>query len=333
MKAPLAVTAALILLNYAGFSQQQELSPQYYSVFGEQGALVYSSKAFPQKASYDASLFDYKGGKFYIQAGSGAKLYGRFVLPKGKTFRGYLDKVKKDNAEKMKTRKGDYIEIRYWVSHDERGVPLAKDKWPSSKRDEPKWAEPKLRTWDELNDRTVDWNGIGIDWKGNFETDMSGWLEKAKDGFKVYALATVTVEREAVEHKYWDKNQLTYVTPLEWVRGEPIAAATMEVKGAGVAITEDMTFKIDALKKDKETKNNEGAIMDIFWSGSGHLCKNGTPLIEVKFKVTESPIYGTYVLDTEDEFSANESKNDMPTVQDAIKNAMHKYVLHKLGKW
>jgi hypothetical protein len=330
MKTLLAVTAALILLNVAGFSQ--DLNSQYYSVFGENGALVYSSKAFPQKTTYDAALFDYKDGKFYITAGSGASLYCRFFLPKGKAFREYLSKVKKDNAEKMKTRKGDYVEIRYWVSHDERGVPLAKNTWPSNKNDEPKWASAKLRTWVELNDEVAKWTGFGTDWEDDFKRDMSGWLEKAKDGYKVYAVATVTVEREAVEHKYWDKDQLKYVTPLEWVRGESIASATLEVKGAGAAITEDMTFKIDALKKDKENKNNEGAIVDINWSGTGHLCKNGVPMIEVKFKITESPMYGSYNFDAEDGFSANESKNDMPTVQDAIKNSMHKYVLNKLGK-
>ena len=330
MKTLLSVTAALIFFYAAGFSQ--DLNSQYYSVFGENGALIYSSKAFPQKTTYDAALFDYKDGKFYINAGSGASLYCRFFLPKGKAFREYLNKVKKDNPDKMKTRKGDYVEIRYWVSHDERGVPLAKNAWPSSKNDEPKWASAKLRTWVELNDEVAKWTGFATDWEEDFKRDMSGWLEAAKDGYKVYALATVTVEREAVEHKYWDKNQLKWVTPLEWVRGEPIASATLEVKGAGAAITEDMTFKIDALKKDQEKKNSEGKITDIYWSGTGHLCKNGVPMIEVKFKITESPGYGSYVFDLENGFSANESTNDMPTVQDAIKNSMHKYVLYKLGK-
>ena len=225
------------------------------------------------------------------------------------------------------------LKTRYWVSHDERGVPLAKDKWPSNKREEPKWAEAKLRTWDELNDRTLDWDGIGTDWKGDFERDMKGWLESAKDGFKVYAMVTVTVERTAPEHKYWDKNQLQWVTPLEWVRGEPLAVATLEVKGAGAAITEDMTFKIDDLKKDKENKNNQGAIVDINWSGKGHLCKNGVPMIEVKFKILEAQMYGSYSFEAEDGFASNESTTEAPTVQDAIKNAVHKYVLHKLGKW
>jgi hypothetical protein len=331
MKIWLSVTAVLIFLNIASFAQ--ELDPQYYSVFGANGALVYSSKAFPQKTSYDATLFDYKDGKFYIKAGSGASLYCRFILPKGKTFSDYLNKVKKDNAEKMKTRKGDYAEIRYWVSHDDRGIPLAKNAWPSSKNDEPKWAEAKLRTWVELNDETVKWIGFGTDWVDDFKRDLSGWLESAKDGFKIYALATVTVEREAVEHKYWDKNQLQWVIPLEWVRGEPIASATLIVKGAGAAITEDMTFTIDVLKKDKENKNSNGEIVDINWSGSGHLCKNGAPVIEIKFTITESTMYGSYDFSTEDNFSANESKNEMPTVRDAIKNSMHKYVLRKLGKW
>jgi hypothetical protein len=331
MKIFLSVTAVLIFLNITSIAQ--DLDPQYYSVFGANGALLYSSKALPQKASYDAALFDYKDGKFTIKAGSGASLYCRFILPKGKTFSDYLNKVKKDNAEKMKTRKGDYVEIRYWVSHDDRGIPLAKNVWPSNKNDEPKWAEPKLRTWAELTDETVKRTGNGTNWEGDFKRDLSGWLESAKDGYMIYALATVTVERQAVEHKYWDKSKLQWIIPLEWVRGEPIASATLIVKGAGAAITEDMTFTIDVLKKDKENKNANGEIVDIMWSGSGHLCKNGAPLIEVKFNITESPMYGSYEFNTEDNFSANESKNEMPTVRDAIKNAMHKYVLRKLGKW
>jgi len=117
MKILLALSAVLIYLNTASYSQ--ELDPQYYSVFGENGALMYSSNALPQKTTYDASLYDYKDGKFYIKAGSGASLYCRLILPKGKTFSYYLTKVKKDNAEKMKTRKGDYVETRYWVSHDD----------------------------------------------------------------------------------------------------------------------------------------------------------------------------------------------------------------------
>jgi len=184
----------------------------------------------------------------------------------------------------------------------------------------------------ELNEANSKWTGNAMDWEGDFKTDLSGWLESAKDGYKIYAIATVTVEREAIEHKYWDKDVLQWVTPLEWVRSEPIAAATMEVKGAGAAITEDMTFKIDVLNKDKENKNSNGEIIDIDWSGTGHLCSNGVPMIEIKFKINESPMYGAYTFDTEDNFSANESKNEMPTVQDAINNSKHKYVLYKLGK-
>jgi hypothetical protein len=329
MKILLSATAVLIFLNIASFAQ--DLAPQYYSVFSTNGALVYSSKAFPQKDSYDASLFDYKDGTFYVKAGQGASLYCRFILPKGKTYSDYLNKVKKDNADKMKTRKGDYAEVRYWVSHDDRGIPLAKNTWPANKNDEPKWAEAKLHTWVELNDKTLQWAGFGTDWKDDFKRDLSGWLESAKDGFKIYALATVTIERQAVEHKYWDKNQLQWVIPLEWVRSEPIASATLIVKGAGAAITEDMTFTIDVLKKDKENKDFNGKITGTDWSGTGHLCKGGEPLIEIKFTVIETS-YGSYNFQAMDGFTMNEDKNEMPTVQDAIKDSMHKYVLRKLGK-
>ena len=95
----LLLILVLSIISITSICNALDLDPQYYTVFGEKGVLVFSTKMLPAKDHYDASLFEYKDGISYLKPGANAQVFGRLILPKGKTFGDYLTKLKRENAK------------------------------------------------------------------------------------------------------------------------------------------------------------------------------------------------------------------------------------------
>jgi len=96
-------------------------------------------------------------------------------------------------------------------------------------------------------------------------TSLISWMTKARPGWKLYIVHVAGYTREAPELKYYDKAELRWMIPLEYVDTEPLAVATVEVEKS----TNPMlawSYKIDAMPS--EQKGIKDGIMSILKDGS-----------------------------------------------------------------
>lgn len=212
----------------SGLAGAAELDQGYVKAFGW-GSICVSERGMPVKDRFDASLFTYQQGKFMVTAGGDKEINLRSILKDGKTYGHYLNALKKANAEKMKTYKEDYTRYTFWVSHDYEGQQLF-DTWPTSLSMVPKWAVPTFKVESGLTTGTA-WNGSSCSWQNISEASgkLRMFLEQAKPGWRIYVNHEAGFIRTAPELKYWDKDVLRYVTPIQYVSTGPLAACTIEV--------------------------------------------------------------------------------------------------------
>lgn len=221
------MTCLIVLLAAATVASAAELDPAYVKAFGW-GKICVSDKGFPAKASFDASLFNYKDGKFVISSGGENGINYRMLTKDGKTYGFYINKLKQANAQKMKTFRGNFHRVLIFVSHDEDGKQLF-DKWPTKLSDQPQW-NPMMKVEQDI-ETAVNWTGAAATWDDicQFSGQLGRWLKDAKPGYRVYIMDMVGFTRDCPEEKYWDKDQLRDVIPIEYVSAEPVAACTVEV--------------------------------------------------------------------------------------------------------
>ena len=82
-KITLTVSLLVIIVMVSVSFRMTDLDPAYLQAFGY-GSICVSGKGFPLKDRYDATQFDFRNGKFYIEAKTQFDL--RVFLPEGKTY-------------------------------------------------------------------------------------------------------------------------------------------------------------------------------------------------------------------------------------------------------
>ncbi|MBI5473189.1 MAG: hypothetical protein HY961_12670 [Ignavibacteriae bacterium] len=241
----------------------QDLDKRYVSTFGWGTAAVSQAKA-PAFAEFDASIFHHKDGKFFITAGEDVELHSRFLLKGGKTYAQHLAALKKSLGKKVATHKADYIRTLFYVSHDEAGAQLS-TQWPSSINDVPKWKEIGA---DEINfTPAADWvsSRFTLSEKQADFTSLISWLKKARPGWKLYIVHVAGFTRDAPELKFYDKAELRYKTPLEYIDTEPLAVATVEIEKSSNPMMA-WSYKIE--KMPAEQKGMKDGIMIVMKDGN-----------------------------------------------------------------
>jgi hypothetical protein len=250
----------------------QDLDKGYVSAFGWGTAAAAQDHA-PSMTAYEPGIFHFKDGKFFITAGKDVNLHIRYLLKGGKTYGAALGALKKSTAKKAATRKDDYIRTLFYVSHDEQGAQLF-TQWPASPADLPKWKE--IATDEMAFEAAAGWVTSRFDMLQK-QADMSAlirWLERARPGWKIYVLHVAGYRREAPELKYYDKAELRWMTPLEYVDTEPLAVATIEIEKS-TNPTLAWSYKID--KMPAEQKGEKDGIMSVL--------KDGKPSTSFKFGI------------------------------------------------
>lgn len=221
----------LVVSFFTGLVGAAELDQGYVKAFGW-GSICASERGMPAKDRFDASMFTYQQGKFMVSAGGDKEINFRALLKDGKTYGHYLNALKKANADKMKTYKENYTRYTFWVSHDLEGQQIF-DTWPTSLNMTPKWSLPLFNVESGLTSGTV-WNGSACSWQ--MINEVSGklrmFLEHAQPGWRIYVNHEAGFIRSAPELKYWDKDVLRHVTPIQYVSTGPLAACTIEVMAA-----------------------------------------------------------------------------------------------------
>ncbi len=203
------------------------LDQAYVTEYGW-GSIVASDKAFPAKTKLNASLQDYRYGKFYVDRN---QLNLRILNKDGKTYAQLLQEMKAAFAEKRNNiLTDDMLFITIWLSHDHAGRQLYTT-WPQERAATPDWSsycEVQL----VLDSEFMEFVTSGANWDKILKdcSEFKPTFASAKPGQMLYVAASVGFRRNAVELKRWDASQGRYVTPWEFVRSEPIATATIVIK-------------------------------------------------------------------------------------------------------
>ena len=308
-------------------SISQDLHKGYVSTFGWGTAAVAQAKA-PAFAEFEANLFHYKDGKFFITAGEDAELHCRFLLKGGKTYAQHLAALKKSAAKKVSTLKKDYIRTLFYVSHDEAGAQLY-TQWPTSMNDLPKWKEIGV---DEISfSPAADWvsSRFTLSEKQSDFTALISWLKNARPGWKIYIVHVAGFTREAPELKYYDKSELRYMTPLEYVDTEPLAVATVEVEKS----TNPMlawSYKIE--KMPAEQKGDKDGVMNIMKNGN----KSTTFKFGIKYeylnKVTKLHNFYVHYAYENGQVIGGFYAKDVPTIESGIQNTFYEAIGRALSE-
>lgn len=218
----------LVVVLGSGLAGAAELDKGYVKAFGW-GSICASERGMPVKDRFDASQFTYQQGKFMVTSGADKQLNLRSFLKDGKTYGQFLSALKKANAEKMKTHRNDYMRYTFWASHNLEGQKLY-ETWPTSLSTEPKWDLPLCKVEADPSNG-LSWDGSSCSWQ--MINEASGkimlFLQYAQPGWRLYVTHEVGFVRTAPELKYWDKDVLRYVTPIQYVSSGPLAACTIEV--------------------------------------------------------------------------------------------------------
>ncbi len=299
----------------------QDLNKGYVSTFGWGTAAVAQEKA-PAFAEFEPGIFHYKDGKFFITAGENVDLHCRFLLKGGKTYAQHLAALKKSAGKKVSTLKAEYIRSLFYVSHDEAGAQLY-TQWPSSKSDLPKWKEIGV---DEINFApAADWvsSRFTLSEKQADLTSLISWLKSARPGWKMYVVHVAGFRREAPELKYYDKAELRYMIPLEYVDTEPLAVATVEVEKS----TNPMlawSYTID--KMPAEQKGEKDGVMNILKDGN----KSTTFKFGVKYeylnKVTKLHNFYVHYAFEDGQVIGGFYAKDVPSIESGIQNTFYEAI-------
>lgn len=252
--------------------RSQDLDKGYVNAFGW-GTAAVAQDQVPALAQYDASLFHYKDGKFYITAGENQDLHCRFLLKEGKTYSQHLSALKKSTGKKTATLKNEYLRTMFYVSHDEAGSQLY-TQWPASPKDLPQWKEIGTNEIDYA--AAADWVSSRfslLEERADF-TALISWMKRARPGWKIYVVHVAGYRREAPELKYYDKSELRWMIPLEYVDTAPLAVATIEVEKSTNPLLA-WSYAIDVMPAARE------GVKD----GVMKILKDGAPATTFKFGI------------------------------------------------
>jgi hypothetical protein len=204
-------------------SVTSDLDPQYISKFGY-GSICVSDKGYPAIGKFDASQFDFRNGKFYIDKKSSLNL--RAILPEGKTYLDLLNDFISRTPEYSADNATEKIVWRVFASHDLNGNKVYANFPPSNSE---MLKELAYKTSDkELAFVTVDmslrqpevrdWETSGIPYANSELVPLIGnWLNAAKSGWQLYIVHTVG---------YLQEHQAT----SNYIVDDPIITATVEIE-------------------------------------------------------------------------------------------------------
>lgn len=219
----LVFTLSLLAFAFA------DLDQGYIKTFGYSSMCV-SKAGYPLKDNYDASQFEYSGGKFFVEQGGTINL--RAICPQGKTYGDLLKQFNNKHKEFSKMTE----ELVYWKiysNYDFVGNKLF-DTWTSNSEDMLHANQPLCFITYNTTSGIRDWTTSGVDWtdtEGNdMQMDVGNWLKSAKPGWQLYILHTVGFRRDCPEDKFWDYNQGKEVIPIAYEMAKPFAVAIVEVK-------------------------------------------------------------------------------------------------------
>ncbi len=221
----LKVFLALLFLSLS----YVDLDPGYIKAFGY-GSICASINGYPEKDKYNASQYDFRGGKFYVK--SGGRIDLRTILPEGKTYGDLYKAFKSSNSANHKNVVADeqkYIKI--FISHDVSGIQFQFGSWPSDPNEMVN-SDGKILNFSNTAE-SFGWNTSGVKWDDQstyLQSTVSMWLDYAQPGWSMYILETVGWSRECPEKKYWSFDQSTYITPIGHELAPPHAYCIVEVK-------------------------------------------------------------------------------------------------------
>lgn len=219
---------ALIILSFFSFYLPSDLDPGYIKAFGYASICV-SNAGYPAFSKYDPAQFEFRDGKFYVNAGGRIDL--RVFLPKGKLYKDLLDKFNKKHKEYAKVVE-DQLYWKIYGNYDFAGN-LLFDKWEPSPEKQMDRSKEICFMHFNTDNGVRDWDGSGVSWddpENDLKTDVGLWLSNAKPGWQLYIIHTVGFRRNCPENSYWDYNQGKTVTPIAFEKAPPIAYTIVEVK-------------------------------------------------------------------------------------------------------
>ncbi|MFZ1729726.1 MAG: hypothetical protein WBQ23_06525 [Bacteroidota bacterium] len=258
----LFLTTILVVLISSNLLSQ-DLDKGYISAFGWGTAAVAQNGA-PAFAQYEPALFKFRDGKFFITAGENQDLHCRFLVKDGKTYGQHFTALKKSTGKKTATLKREYLRTLFYVSHDENGSQLY-TQWPSSPSAVPEWKE--IAESESNLAPASDWvtsRFSMMEERANM-TALISWMAKARPGWKIYVLHVAGYTREAPELKYYDKSELRWMVPLEYVDTQPLAVATIEVEKSTNPLLA-WSFAIETMPA--EQKGVKDGVMSILKDGN-----------------------------------------------------------------
>lgn len=206
-----------------------DLDPKYIEAFGY-GSICVSNSGFPQKAFYNPGQFDFRDGKFFVDAGGTINL--RAMLPRGKTYNDLLQSFNKTHKDFAKMTE-EQVYWKIYSSHDPVGNVLFA-KWPADASKMLHENKPlcfiQFKTPSDLRS----WNSSGVNWddteNNDLQRDVGMWLSNAQPGWQLYILHTVGFRRDCPEDKYWDIAQGKEIIPTAFEMAAPFAFCIVEVK-------------------------------------------------------------------------------------------------------
>ncbi len=321
----MARTHLLMTVVIAVFSStilfSQNLDKGYITAFGW-GSIAVAQEKTPEFATYEPNIFHFRDGKFFITAGEDVDLHCRFLLLGGKTYGQHLAALKKSTAKKVATLKNDYIRTLFYVSHDEAGAQLC-TQWPASRTDLPKWKEIGV---DEINFApAADWvsSRFTLQEKQADFTSLISWLKRARPGWKIYIVHVAGYRREAPEMKYYDKAELRYMIPLEYVDTEPLSVTTVEVEKS----TNPMlawSYKID--KMPAEQKGEKDGVMSIMKDGNASTTFKFGIKYDYLNKVTKLHNFYVHYETANGSVIGGFYAKDVPSIETGIQNTFYEAI-------
>jgi len=171
-----------------------DLDPAYLQAFGY-GSICVSGKGYPLKDRYDATQFDFRNGKFYIQAKTQFDL--RVFLPEGKTYGDLMTDFLRRKPREKDNRK-DKVIWRIFASHDKDGNKIYAHFPPSPEEmlsELSYMTSPKELCFSPLDEMDVSgWKTSGATWsdeKTHLLMMCYNWLFAAQPGWQLYIVHTV----------------------------------------------------------------------------------------------------------------------------------------------
>ncbi len=232
------VIGGLIMMSSSVIAQKPA-DPTYRKTFGD-GVIVISDKGLPERSKFDASMYDYRNGIWYVKSGAESQVNLRIFLPKGRNISSYIKELKKAKPDNLKYHTGDLLIIRMFRSHDHMGNDLVKAggySWPNTVSDIPKWEQESFEVMMNVNETSTD-TEPGADWPDNLRSKLYGVMIFTQPGQKIYFMVQFAYEYKTpageIETK-WDAQLNKWVQVksngmLGYVYSDPVVSATLEFK-------------------------------------------------------------------------------------------------------